>query len=97
MLRRNPGPYTDEVKAGISKEVTRESSTHDMFEALCEAGANRDVDALCRVGQIYGSTPAGEDWLALGKMHNTQVAAEELAAQQAQTHAQQQRGPVMSR
>lgn len=104
-LKENRGPYADDRVAGRTEAASKEPSIHDMFEALCQAGHDRDVDALCRVGQIYANTPGGREFLRDGEHAQQQAAEDALAAQQAQQAQLQQQeimaapqrsGPVLS-
>lgn len=98
-LTHNRGPYASALDSA-GGNVTRQTSTHDMFEALCQAGAERDVDALCRVGRTYGETLDGQDWLLQGEQRNQQALTDALTAQPAQEQAQtpvaEQAAPAMA-
>lgn len=98
LLQTHPGPYAADSPSA-PREITRDSSIHDMFEALCHAASDRNLDALCHVGRTYSATPAGQGVLAMGELHNQRAMNESLATQQAQAQvqAEQQQGPVMSR
>jgi putative chitinase len=101
-LKENPGPYMDDALANRASATPDTPSVHTMFEALCQAARERDIDALCRVGQSYGHTPDAHAWLVAGEQARQHVAATALAEQQASIHnpdtvaIPQQRGPVMS-
>jgi peptidoglycan hydrolase-like protein with peptidoglycan-binding domain len=84
------------AKTNLAQGITKDSSVHDMFEAICQAAANKDMDALCAVGKAYENSPAGQASLAQGAELNRQQAhAQALAEQHAQAqaqHMQQQTG-----
>jgi putative chitinase len=102
-LEESRGPYADDMVAGRTENAPKEPSIHDMFEALCQAGHDRDVDALCRVGQVYANTPRGSAFLMDGEQARQQATEDALAAQQALLQQQQEgmaapqrSGPVLS-
>lgn len=102
-LKESRGPYADDMFAGRTKNAPKEPSIHDMFEALCQAGHDRDVDALCRVGQVYANTSRGGEFLMEGEQARQQATEDALAAQQALLQQQQESmaapqrsGPVLS-
>ncbi|RUL67098.1 peptidoglycan-binding protein [Dyella dinghuensis] len=84
------------AETNLAQSITKHSSVHDMFEAICQAAANKDMDALCAVGRAYENSPAGQASLAQGAELNRQQAhAQALAEQHAQAqvhHTQQQAG-----
>ncbi|SKC05494.1 peptidoglycan-binding protein [Luteibacter sp. 22Crub2.1] len=98
-LMQNRGPYVS-APDRPDGNVTRQTSTHDMFEALCRSGAEGDVDALCRVGRIYGETLDGQTWLLQGERSNQQALTDSLpvqpAAEQAPTQVAEQSAPAMA-
>lgn len=89
-LKESRGPYADDMSTGRTENAPKEPSIHDMFEALCQAGHDRDVDALCRVGQIYANTPRGGEFLMEGEQARQQATEDALAAQQALLQQQQE-------
>ena len=102
-LKESRGPYADDMSTGRTENAPKEPSIHDMFEALCQAGHDRDVDALCRVGQVYANTPRGGEFLIEGEQARQQATEDALAAQQALLQQQQESmaapqrsGPVLS-
>lgn len=101
-LKDNPGPYSPDALASRTTAMKDTSSVHAMFEALCQAGHDRNVDALCKVGESYGRTTDANAWLLEGEKARQQVAAATLAEQQAPTPTMDapatplRHGPVMS-
>lgn len=93
---RDQAPQNAPAKTNLAQGITKDSSVHDMFEAICQAAANKDMDALCAVGKAYENSPAGQASLAQGAELNRQQAhAQALAEQHAQAqaqHMQQQTG-----
>ncbi|MFC3650795.1 peptidoglycan-binding protein [Dyella humi] len=74
--------------------ITRHSSIHDMFQAMCHAAASKDMDSLCAIGKAYENSPSGQALLAQGaELNRQQVQAQVLAERQtqAQAHQMQQR------
>ncbi|RDS80010.1 peptidoglycan-binding protein [Dyella psychrodurans] len=70
--------------------ITRHSSIHDMFQAMCHAAANKDMDSLCAIGKAYENSLSGQALLAQGaELNRQQVQAQALAEQQAQAQARQ--------
>jgi hypothetical protein len=66
-----------------------------LFDALSRAAHARDGAAMRAVGREYLATPAGQDWLQLGREHNQRVAEQEPAVLQQAQEAVQQRARAM--
>lgn len=88
-------PAQADTARKAAEPVTRHSSDREMFDVLCTAAQNKDVDTMRTVGQAYLQSDRGQAWLAEGHQLNQQQA---MAQQQATLHAQQQpqapQGPV---
>lgn len=93
---RDQALQRNSAKTNLAQGITEHSSIHEMFEAICQAAGNKDMDALCAVGKAYENSPAGQASLAQGAELNQQQAhAQALAEQHAQAqvhHMQQQAG-----
>ncbi|NYE29670.1 peptidoglycan hydrolase-like protein with peptidoglycan-binding domain [Rhodanobacter sp. K2T2] len=100
-LEHAQGPYAETAQA-----VTKDSSVHDMFEAICSAAERGDTKGMLAVGKCYEQSPEGHAYLAMGAQLNRQQ--DQIQAQgqtinqqatqiEAQTQAPQQSVPVMSR
>jgi hypothetical protein len=87
-------PMTGQEKASDAslQNITAHSSTHDMFEAINAAVANKDMDAIGDISHAYLQSDNGQAWLAQGRELNQQTQAQQAAlnAQQAQQVIQQQ-------
>lgn len=95
------GPYADRAKA-----VTKDSSTHDMFEAICSAASRGDTKGMLAVGKCFEQSPEGQSYLAMGAQLNQQQAQIQAQNQtinqqatqiNAQTQTAQQSAPATSR
>lgn len=95
------GPYADRAKA-----VTKDSSTHDMFEAICSAASRGDAKGMLAVGKCFEQSPEGQSYLAMGAQLNQQQAQIQAQNQtinqqatqiNAQTQTAQQSAPATSR
>lgn len=76
------------VKTSLAQGITSHSSIHDMFEAMCQAASDKDMNALCIVGKAYENSPAGQALLMQGaELNQQQVQAQALAEKQARAHA----------
>ena len=97
------GAQTQGLRDTPEHPITVNSPTHDMFETLCAAAANKDDAASKQVAQAYAQSPEGQALLAQGQQANQQLAAQERQALEASLHAQQQaqaqqqQGPAMHR
>jgi hypothetical protein len=61
--------------------ITRNSSTDDMFNALCQAAGSRDDTASREIARIYGQSDEGRIFLAVGRAMNQQVDSQQVAIQ----------------
>ncbi|WP_458071181.1 peptidoglycan-binding domain-containing protein [Rhodanobacter sp. BL-MT-08] len=68
-LENSRGPYAEPAQA-----VTKDSSTHDMFEAICSAAERGDTKGMLAVGKCYEQSPEGQSYLAMGAQLNQQQA-----------------------
>jgi len=68
-LEHARGPYAEPAQA-----VTKDSSTHDMFEAICSAAERGDTKGMLAVGKCYEQSPDGQSYLAMGAQLNQQQA-----------------------
>lgn len=68
-LENSRGPYAEPAQA-----VTKDSSTHDMFEAICSAAERGDTKGMLAVGKCYEQSPDGQSYLAMGAQLNQQQA-----------------------
>ncbi len=99
-LENSRGPYV-----GPEQTVTKDSSTHDMFEAICSAAERGDTKGMLAVGKCYEQSPDGQSYLAMGAQINQQQAQiqaqnQTISQQAAQITAQapvpQQGAPTIS-
>jgi hypothetical protein len=77
--------------------ITRDSSLHDMFEAICSAAGKGDIAGMNAIGQAYAQSPEGQASLLMGAQANQMQTQMEAFAQmqiQMQAQPQVQRGPV---
>ncbi|WP_233511234.1 hypothetical protein [Dyella psychrodurans] len=71
------------TETNLAQRIIKHSSIHDMFEAICQAAANKDMDALCAVGKAYENSHAGQVMLAQGaELNRQQVQAQARHMQQ---------------
>ncbi|RDS80708.1 peptidoglycan-binding domain-containing protein [Dyella psychrodurans] len=97
-LQKNQGPNA--LNGPTAFDITKDSSVHDMFEAICAAAGKGDINGMTAVGHAYAQSPEGLAGLAMGAQANQMQAQvmqqAQLLQQQAQTQVRQQ-GPVMTR
>jgi peptidoglycan hydrolase-like protein with peptidoglycan-binding domain len=100
-LENGRGPYAEPAQA-----ITKDSSIHDMFEAICSAAERGDTKGMLAVGKCYEQSPEGQSYLAMGAQLNQQQAQiqaqnqtinQQAAQITAQAQVEQQSAPVMSR
>ncbi|RUL63147.1 peptidoglycan-binding protein [Dyella dinghuensis] len=87
------------VNAPDAWSITKESSLHDMFEAICSAAGKGDIAGMNAVGQAYAQSPEGQASLLMGAQANQMQTQMEAFAQmqmqmQMQAQPQVQHGPV---
>lgn len=100
-MPNRPLPVSMDPEKG-APSISPDSSTGDMFNALCIAAVNRDDAASRGISQAYGQSDAGQAFLGMGQAINQQMELKQnqfaLQAQlQAIAQAQQAQGPGLGR
>lgn len=93
LLEKNQG--TNALNAPDACSITKDSSLHDMFEAICSAAGKGDIAGMNAVGQAYAQSPEGQASLMMGAQANQmQTQMDAFAQMQMQPQPQVQHGPV---